>query len=256
MAASVTALRALAGEADKLSLQRARVRAAALRPESDLVSELRTLLEPLEPQLAAARRRAARWVETARAGNRTRPFAESLLEQFPLDSPQGRALMSLAEALLRTPDRIRADQLIAERLGALRSAGAVGSDDLLLGMGFALLTTASRLLPPVSAELAGHFSGASLTKPLVAPVARVALRSAMQMLGKAFIVGETIESAMARGHSDSELALCSFDVLGEGARTEADAQRYFEAYREAIDALAHQPGTTVHDRSSISVKLS
>ncbi len=243
------------------------------------------------------------------------------MEQFPLDSAQGRALMSLAEALLRTPDPARADQLIAERLAEVRSggrsaishavAGALGDpghggapaggdasrggvpasgrvdaagggaiagvggntaggagdsarsgaaerpkDNLLLRAGFALLGGVSRLLPGVAAELAGQFSVASLTKPVVAPVVRAALRRAMRMLGEAFIVGETIESALARGKAIPSLALCSFDVLGEGARTEADAQRYFDSYAAAIEALGHQQPGTVHERSSISVKLS
>ena len=65
-----------------------------------------------------------RWVEVARQDKRPRPFAESLMEQFPLDSAQGRAMMSLAEALLRTPDAARADQLIAERLTEVRGGTA------------------------------------------------------------------------------------------------------------------------------------
>src|SRR5207237_4229101 len=105
-------------------------------------------------------------------------------------------------------------------------------------------------------ELAGESSAASFTKPVVAPVVRATLRRAMRMLGEAFIVGETIESALARGRSTPALALCSFDVLGEGARTEADAQRYFDSYAAAIGALSAQAAGAVHARSGISVKLS
>src|SRR5437660_2443677 len=104
-----------------------------------------------------------------------------MLEQFPLDSAQGRALMSLAEALLRTPDAKRADQLIAERLAALRGAGVPGDTDLLLRTGFTLLGAAGRLLPEVSAELSGEFSPSSLTKPMTAPLLRAALRRPMQL---------------------------------------------------------------------------
>jgi len=243
---------------------------ATLRPESVALKDLRSALEGVDRKLASAKSRAARWVEAARHDKRSRPFAESLMEQFPLDSPQGRALMSLAEALLRTPDPQRADQLIAERLsevrearGADRDASQEGespparrADDLLLGLGFALLGAVSRLLPDVSKELSGEFSAATLTKPFMAPMVRTALRRAMRTLGEAFIVGETIQSALARGRSHAGLALCSFDVLGEGARTEADAQRYFDSYAAAIEALSHQPPGTVHERSSISVKLS
>ena len=243
-------------EMGRLAKLREALRAATLRAEPDAVDELIDSLTDVERRLDGAKARATRWVEVARSDNRARPLVDSVLEQFPLDSAPGKALMSLAEALLRTPDPKRADQLIAERLAAIRSAGVTGSDDLLLRTGFALLGTASRLLPDVGNELSGRFSFASMTKPLVAPVVRTALRGAMQMLGEAFIVGETIESALARGKADPNLSLCSFDVLGEGARTEADAQRYTDAYAEAIEALGAQPGGSVHARSSISVKLS
>src|SRR3569833_279538 len=243
-------------EAGRLAKLREALRAATLRAEPDAVGELIGTLADVENRLGGAKARATRWVEVARADMRARPLVDSVLEQFPLDSAPGKALMSLAEALLRTPDPKRADQLIAERLAAIRGAGVTGSDDLLLRTGFALLGTASRLLPEVGHELSGRFSFASMTKPLVAPVVRSALRGAMQMLGEAFIVGETIDSALARGRSNPNLALCSFDVLGEGARTEADAQRYTDAYAAAIDTLKAQPAGTVLTRSSISVKLS
>ncbi len=243
-------------ETDRLTMLREGVRAATVRAEPEAVSELIHSLAMVGQRLDGARARATRWVEAARSDKRARPLVDSVLEQFPLDSAPGKALMSLAEALLRTPDPKRADQLIAERLAAIRSAGASGSDDLLLRTGFALLGSASRLLPDVANELSGRFSFASVTKPFVAPAVRKALRGAMQMLGEAFIVGETIESALARGKASSNLSLCSFDVLGEGARTEADAQRYTDAYSKAIDALRAQPAGSVHSRSSISVKLS
>jgi RHH-type proline utilization regulon transcriptional repressor/proline dehydrogenase/delta 1-pyrroline-5-carboxylate dehydrogenase len=240
----------------RLGRLREALRAATLRAEPDAVDQLVESLALVGRRLDNAKARATRWVEAARSNGRSRPLVDSMLEQFPLDSAPGKALMSLAEALLRTPDPKRADQLIAERLAAIRAAGAPGSDDLLLRTAFALLGSASRLLPEVVSELYGRFSLASVTKPLVAPVVRRALRGAMQMLGEAFIVGETIESALARGKSNQGLALCSFDVLGEGARTEADAQRYTESYARAIDALSAQPVGSVHSRSSISVKLS
>ncbi|TLZ24641.1 MAG: hypothetical protein E6K29_16755, partial [Gammaproteobacteria bacterium] len=223
-----------------LEALRARVRAATLRPEADASGEIIADLTEERSALERARARAARWVEAARADRRSRPLLDRMLEQFPLDSAQGKALMSLAEALLRTPDPKRADQLIAERLAALRGAGVPGDSDLLLRTGFTLLGAAGRLLPEVSAELSGEFSPSSLTKPMIAPIVRAALRQSMQLLGHAFIVGETIDAALARGRAEPGLALCSFDVLGEGARTEADAQRYFDAYAHAIEVLGGQ----------------
>src|SRR3569833_1813418 len=270
---------------------------ATLRPEADAISELRAGLEPVARKLTMAKARATRWVEVARKDKRPRPFAESMMEQFPLDSAQGRAMMSLAEALLRTPDPARADQLISERLAEVRAGGSTtivdaasaghggtksgahigggasasgtgadaavprageerSADNWLLRAGFAVLGGVSRLLPEVGKKLTEVFSAASVTKPLVAPVVRATQRRAMRMLGEAFIVGETIDSALERGRANPALSLYSFDVLGEGARTEADAQRYFDSNTAAIEALSHQPPGTVHERSSISVKLS
>ena len=234
---------------------RERLRAATLRPEAQAVAELREALLPLADTLEAARGRAMRWIDAAREHARSRPLAESLLDQFPLDSRQGKALMSLAEALLRTPDPACADRLIAERLTALREGGRATSSDLTVRMALALLNTASRLLPHPSAGLAENTRRPLLT-PVVTPVVRAALKRGMRMMGHAFIVGESIDSALARGRRDRELSLCSFDVLGEGARSEADAERYFAAYERAIDALRSQPADSVHGRSGISVKLS
>jgi RHH-type proline utilization regulon transcriptional repressor/proline dehydrogenase/delta 1-pyrroline-5-carboxylate dehydrogenase len=241
---------------DELGVLRRRMREATLRPEGDAIEGILHELRPLDPQLREAHDRALRWVNTARTGRQPRSFVGSVLEQFPLDAPHGKALMSLAEALLRTPDTRRADQLVAERLAALHSAGVPGSDDLLLRAGFALLLSAGRLLPDVPSELAGRFSLTSITGALLAPAVRTALRHAMQMLGESFIVGETIEAALERCRTDPALALCSFDMLGEGARTEEDARRYYESYARTIGALASQPGESVHRCPGISVKLS
>jgi len=241
-------------ESERLLDLRERIRAATLRPEPEAVEAMHEELLPLTEKLEAARGRAIHWVEAARDHARSRPLAESLLDQFPLDSRQGKALMSLAEALLRTPDPGCADRLIAERLAALRE-GATKSADLTTRLSMALLGTASRLLPDASASLTGSAKRPLLT-PVMAPVVRAALRRAMRMMGHAFIVGESIESALARGRRNRELSLCSFDVLGEGARSDSDAQRYLDAYAAAIEALRSQPPGSVHARSGISVKLS
>src|SRR5579862_3245888 len=208
-----------------LSALRAELRAATLRPEADASEEMLADLSVAQAALANARTRAARWVEAARADKRSRPLVDKMLEQFPLDSTQGKALMGLAEALLRTPDPKRADQLIAERLATMRQSALPEDMAVLLRTGFVLLGAAGRLLPNVTAELSGEFTAANLTAPLVAPVVRAALRQSMQVMAHAFIVGESIDKARARGRSESNLALCSFDVLGEGARTASDAQR-------------------------------
>jgi RHH-type transcriptional regulator, proline utilization regulon repressor / proline dehydrogenase / delta 1-pyrroline-5-carboxylate dehydrogenase len=255
MAAAIPETRpTLAPDERDLGRLRERIRAATVRPETAAVEEMRKALLPLASTLEEARGRAMRWVAAVRRGGRSRPLAETLLEQFPLDSRQGKALMSLAEALLRTPDPKSADRLIAERLAALREGGGQNSE-LTVRLTLGLLGIASRLLPDVSSTFEGKSRRWPLT-PVVSPLMRRALKRAMRMMGHAFIVGDSIESALARGRRERGLSLCSFDVLGEGARSDADAERYFGAYERAIDALRGQPGNSVHHRSAISVKLS
>ena len=202
----------------------------------EAVAEMHQELLPLVDRLEAARRRAIRWVTAVREHSRSRPLAESLLDQFPLDSKQGKALMSLAEALLRTPDPRCADRLIAERLTAQREGGAKEKlrPDRPHVHGIARHGEPAVAGTPGTA-LAGN-ANRSLLAPVMAPLVRAALRRGMRMMGHAFIVGESIQSALARGRRDPELSLCSFDVLGEGARSETDAQRYLAAYAAAIEA--------------------
>src|SRR5688572_17562918 len=135
---------------------RTRMRAATLRDEAGAVRELIATLADLQPQLARAQARAGHWVKAARQEKRPRSFLESMLEQAPLNSVQGRSLMSLAEALLRTPDVVRADQLVSERLAAIRDADKQKEGPLLIRSAFALLGSAGRLLPDVIAQLEGE----------------------------------------------------------------------------------------------------
>jgi len=237
---------------DRTDLQalRERMREATLRPETPAVEALSAELLTVAEPLAAAREQAMRWVGAARTEARAGSLVESLLGQFALDSAEGKALMSLAEALLRTPDDVSADRLIAERLRALRSGGT--DANLKVRLGLALLRTAGRVLPDAYALLTEN----PAPRHLLAPTTRRVMRRAMRLMGHAFIVGESIEAALARGAKHPELALCSFDMLGEGARTDADAERYFQAYHDAIEALGRQPAGAVHARSGISVKLS
>jgi RHH-type proline utilization regulon transcriptional repressor/proline dehydrogenase/delta 1-pyrroline-5-carboxylate dehydrogenase len=261
---SRTGLHRVDTEISELARLRGQIR-AALPSEADSVKELAGVLGASSRKLERARSTAKRWVVSARKAGHARPLVDAMLEQFPLDSAQGRALMSLAEALLRTPDRKRADQLIAERLATIRegatpevpggapvqSASRAGGRRW-LRFGVGALGAMGRLLPHVSTELAGAFSAAAVSKPLLAPVLRSVLRGTVEKVGDAFIVGETMESAL----SNSADELCSFDVLGEGARTDADAQTYLDAYQHAIEVLRRQPRGAVHRRSGISVKLS
>jgi RHH-type transcriptional regulator, proline utilization regulon repressor / proline dehydrogenase / delta 1-pyrroline-5-carboxylate dehydrogenase len=179
---------------------------------------------------------------------------EDFLREYSLSTKEGLALMVLAEALLRVPDSATADRLIEDKLWAGDfAAHKVHSD--------ALLVSASAWALGISARIVGgHETPESILHELVSrlgrPAVRTATRRAMRLLGSHFVLGQTIEEALSRGAAHPQFRY-SFDMLGEGARTAADAERYFEAYRTAIAAIGKAAGATaLPDRAGISVKLS
>ena len=181
---------------------------------------------------------------------------EDLLHEFALSTKEGLALMVLAEALLRVPDARTADQFIQDQLGAgdfihhetKSSAFLVNASAWALGM-------SARVIKP--GETPQGTLG-RLAKRLGLPAVRAATRQAMRLMGSHFVLGETIEAALSRAQTHSSRApRYSFDMLGEGARTAADAIRYLNAYRSAIDAIGRvEDKRSLPDRPGISVKLS
>ena len=170
--------------------------------------------------------------------------------------------MCLAEALLRIPDDATADLLIAEKLaGGDWSAHAGRSESLFVNAStWALMLTGGLVDLPseVRRDTGGWFRG--LARRVGDPIVRQALRRGMRIIGGEFVVGRSIDEALARSARETELSLCSFDMLGEGARTDEDASRYLDSYRHAIEAIGRAGqkigGDDPHVRSSISIKLS
>jgi len=235
---------------------RERIRASGRVEESTAVDGLLASLDAKNPDLARATQRAQGWVSTLRKGHHKRSFVDSMLERFPLHTNAGRALMGLAEALLRTSDDLRATQLISEKLAQLRESAPPAERSAVLDAAVGLLGIASKVLPDVSDELAGRRQLASLARPVTAPIIRAAFRRSMRLLGRDFVFAESMPDALSRARSLGSQTYCSFDMLGEGARTEADAERYLDSYVRAIEALRMQSPAELHQRSGVSVKLS
>jgi RHH-type proline utilization regulon transcriptional repressor/proline dehydrogenase/delta 1-pyrroline-5-carboxylate dehydrogenase len=179
---------------------------------------------------------------------------EDFLHEYSLSTKEGLALMVLAESLLRVPDSATADRLIEDKL----SAGDFAEHEV---RSPALLVSASAWALGISARvIASHETPENILHGLVSrlgrPAVRTATRQAMRLMGSHFVLGQTIGEALARGGAHPEFRY-SFDMLGEGARTAADAERYFEAYAEAIAAIGAAAGATgLPQRPGISVKLS
>src|ERR1700712_1849292 len=195
---------------------------------------------------------ATRLIEAIRANDDPLGGVEDMLREFALSTKEGLALMVLAEALLRVPDARTADQFIEDKLGqgdfvhheTKSSAFLVNASAWALGL-------SSRVIQP--GETPQGTIG-RLTKRLGAPAVRAATRQAMRLMGNHFVLGETIEAALARAQVQaSRHQRYSFDMLAEGARTADDAQRCFKSYTSAIDAIGRVAGEQpLPDRPGIS----
>jgi RHH-type transcriptional regulator, proline utilization regulon repressor / proline dehydrogenase / delta 1-pyrroline-5-carboxylate dehydrogenase len=198
--------------------------------------------------------RAKRLVEAIRAKAGGLGGVEEFLHAYSLSTKEGLALMVLAEALLRVPDAATADRLIEDKLAAGRwRDGDVKSTALLVSASAWTLGIAARVIHPGETP---ETILDSIVRRLGLPTVRAATRQAMRLLGSHFVLGQTIDEALhrARGHSEFRY---SFDMLGEGARSAADAEKYFDAYAGAIAAIGAQAGNAaLPQRPGISVKLS
>jgi RHH-type proline utilization regulon transcriptional repressor/proline dehydrogenase/delta 1-pyrroline-5-carboxylate dehydrogenase len=229
-------------------------RAPYAPPDEAIAAEL--LDQATRP--AAAERRIDAYASHLIAGIRARTGGlggiEDFLHAYSLSTKEGLALMVLAEALLRVPDAATADRLIEDKLASGDwSSHDVKSNALLVSASAWTLGITARIIHPGETP---DTILETLLKRLGLPAVRAATRQAMRLLGSHFVLGQTIEEALTRAGAHRELRY-SFDMLGEGARTAADADRYFASYRHAIDAIGAAAGTAaLPDRPGISVKLS
>ncbi|QAT13992.1 bifunctional proline dehydrogenase/L-glutamate gamma-semialdehyde dehydrogenase PutA [Brevundimonas diminuta] len=227
------------------------------RDEREVVAEL-LAAEPLTPDgRAAVLNDAVGLVESARKSQKRQGVVESFLQEFSLGTREGLALMCLAEALLRTPDADTRDRLIAEKIGSADWASHMGQSDSLFvnASTWGLMLTGK--LVDVDDEARSDLPNflKRLVGRLGEPVIRQAVATAVKIMGEQFVVGRTIEAALKR--SDRENWLCSFDMLGEGARTAADAERYEKIYADAIEAVGKTAKGEGPERGhGVSVKLS
>ncbi|MES2880090.1 MAG: L-glutamate gamma-semialdehyde dehydrogenase [Pseudomonadota bacterium] len=220
------------------------------RPEAEIVAQrLGVLEEALD--WAAAASSATPWVQAVR--DNPPPFwaMESLLKEYPISSAEGLALMRLAEALLRVPDAETAIALTADQLG--RADFDAAGDSTLARLSSSAIAMSKKFLPHEG-------SGGLLAKVGAKTVVAATLR-AVQLLGRQFVLGQTIAQAMdeaASAKRKSGNLRYSYDMLGEGARTEADAAKYLASYQNAIQSIAtHASGTGACEQNDgISIKLS
>ena len=232
--------------------------------DEDVVLRELLPLARLEPgERAAIAAHAAALVEGVRGAQVEKTAMDALLREYDLSSQEGVILMCLAEALLRIPDAVTADRLIADKIRAGDwAAHLLDGGSLFVNASTWGLMLTGRIVQPDGAT---QRDPGGFVRNLVArvgePVVRTAMRQAMRILGHQFVMGRTIAEAMARATEGVGARYrYSFDMLGEAALSMPDADRYFVAYTAAIEALGraarNHRDTTPESLPSISVKLS
>lgn len=222
-------------------------------------------LDQARPDWSAIQARAIELVERVRERSRDAGAMEAFMRQYDLSSEEGVILMCLAEALLRIPDAATAERLIADKLADAHWETHLGQSESV----FVNASTWSLMLTGKVVRL-GQAKQSSLSHTLgrlVArsgePVIRTAIRQAMKIMGHQYVMGETIEQALNRSRKKANRAYrYSFDMLGEAALTQADADRYARSYADAIITLGRAraaeraENSNVIEAPSISIKLS
>lgn len=217
-------------------------------PEPEVLAPLLPLAETDAATRERVVARASGLLADIRAGD-MEGWVNQFLQQYRLNTEEGRALLTLAEAFLRVPDPETADALIRDKIGTADWEARAGQADS------ALVSSATWGLIVSRALVSGE--GGAL-KRLIAragePFVRKAVGAAIRMMADIFVMGRTITEALDRADTRSfRPFVASFDMLGEAARTAADADRYFRAYADAVAAVGRRGNSRGH---SVSVKLS
>ena len=226
------------------------------RPEAEVVANcLQSVHQVLD--WASAGRMATPWVQAVR--DNPPPFwaMESLLREYPISSAEGLALMRLAEALLRVPDAETAIALTADQLG--RADFESSGDKVLSRLSSTAIAMSKHFLPDPQTG-AGPANEPGLMAKLGAKTVVAATLRAVQLLGRQFVLGQNMKEAQAEADvaRKRDKVRFSYDMLGEGARTDDDALRYLTSYTAAIESIAAYASRTgaMEENDGISIKLS
>ncbi len=233
----------------------------AYRPaELNVITQLIEYAQLPEAQLLPIRENAIQLMETVRDLRKKSTGIDSFLTQYALSSDEGIALMCLAEALLRVPDNKTIDELIKDKLSVGDWGSHIGQSDSVFvnATTWALLLT-GKVLTPERAESVLSKALLKLVNKSSEGVVRKSVDTAMRIMSKQFVMGRTIDEAMTRAKKKEAVGYrYSYDMLGEAALTQQDAERYFVAYSEAIHTMGAKVAgmTDIYSKPGISIKLS
>lgn len=243
------------------SVSRSAITSAYRRPEAEAVSMLLEQARLPAPMDQAAHKLAydlASKLRNQKSANGRAGMVQSLLQEFSLSSHEGVALMCLAEALLRIPDKPTRDALIRDKI-------STGNWHSHLGRSPSLFVNAATWGLLFTGKLVATHNEANLSRSLNRiigkggePLIRKGVDMAMRLMGEQFVTGETIAEALANARKHEEKGFrYSYDMLGEAALTEKDAQAYLQSYQQAINAIGKASnGRGIYEGPGISIKLS
>jgi len=241
----------------QLHIIRSNMRSAYLADEQVCIKALLTRLDLATHKRENISAQAADLVRHVRSHS-SPTMMEKFLGEYGLSTKEGVALMCMAEALLRVPDKATISALIEDKVQAGDWSSHLGHSDssLINSSTWALLVTGKLLAPADADKIGATMRG--LVKRVGEPVVRKAVAQSMKELGSQFVLGRTMKEATHRAKKlTSQGYTHSYDMLGEAARTEQDATRYFDAYSIAIADLApHCTDDDIRNNPGISVKLS
>lgn len=182
---------------------------------------------------------------------------DALMQEFQLSTQEGIALMCLAESLLRIPDEYTQNKLIRDKIktGDWKSH-TKGDNFFVNATSWGLLLTGKMVSIDTPDSLTANI--AKTVGKWGEPLIRKSTGLAVRYMGNQFVMGESIEEALkAAVAKEAKGYQFSYDMLGEAALTEADAERYMQSYRDAIHAVGTaNNGRGVKNGPGISVKLS
>ncbi|MBL0513736.1 trifunctional transcriptional regulator/proline dehydrogenase/L-glutamate gamma-semialdehyde dehydrogenase [Aeromonas media] len=243
------------------SVLRAAITSAYRRPETEAVPMLLEQARLPKEKAEATQKLAMSIAEKLRnqkSASGRQGLVQGLLQEFSLSSQEGVALMCLAEALLRIPDKATRDALIRDKISG-------GNWSQHLGQSASLFVNAASWGLLITGKLVATHNEAGLNSSLKGligkggePLIRKGVDMAMRLMGEQFVTGETIAEALANaGNMENRGFRYSYDMLGEAALTEEDAKRYLASYEQAIHAIGKAShGRGIYEGPGISIKLS
>jgi RHH-type transcriptional regulator, proline utilization regulon repressor / proline dehydrogenase / delta 1-pyrroline-5-carboxylate dehydrogenase len=237
------------------------LREAFLADENETLARLLPFANMTDDANERVMAEARRLVESVRKRRQKEGGMQSFLQEYDLSSQEGVLLMCVAEALLRIPDAATADRLIKDKFGQGNWARHLGQSDSLLvnaGTWGMMLTGKLVTVAPDGIQDIGGWLG-RLAGRAGEPVVRMALTQGMKLMAEQFVMGRSIQDALQRSHSADQAGYRhSYDMLGEAALTDDGAVHYFNAYQDAIAAIAKtvKSGQSAFEAPGISVKLS